>query len=167
MTPSKPDPTIRPRTHWVPCLHICMYMYVQSLVCVICSPQSVLCAVFSLCYVQSLVCVMCSLQFVLRAAFSLCYVQLLVCDAQSLVCVMCRLQSRASSLRSEHASLRWVGKVPTRAHGKGAGWAQGTGPRDGPRKGPRAKTQAPPPPALRQQTRSSHIYNVHYIRSKI
>ena len=41
----------------------------------------------------------------LCAVFSLCY-------EQSLVCVMCSLQSRASSLRSEHASLRSVGKGP-------------------------------------------------------
>ena len=41
----------------------------------------------------------------LCVVFSLCYVQ-------SLVCVMCSLQSRASSLRSEHASLRSVGKGP-------------------------------------------------------
>ena len=36
------------------------------------------CAVVSLCYVQSLVCGMCSLQSVLRAVFSRCYVQFTV-----------------------------------------------------------------------------------------
>ena len=40
----------------------------------------------------------------LCAVFSLCY-------EQSLVCVMCSLQSRASSLRSEHASLRSRGSL--------------------------------------------------------
>ena len=63
-----------------------------------------LCAVFSLCYVQCLVCVLCSLWSVLCAVFSMCYVHFLVC-------VMCSLQSRASSLRSEHASLRSVGRA--------------------------------------------------------
>ena len=64
-----------------------------------------LCLGFSLCYVQSSVCLMCRLQSVLCAVFSLSYVQ-------SSVCLMCSLQSRTSSLRSEHASLRSVGKGP-------------------------------------------------------
>ena len=34
--------------------------YVQVAVCVSCSFQFLLCAVFSLCYVQSFICVMCS-----------------------------------------------------------------------------------------------------------
>ena len=99
-----------------------------------------LCLGFSLCYVQSSVCLMCRLQSVLCAVFSLSYVQ-------SSVCLMCSLQSRTSSLRSEHASLRSVGKGPTRAQGKGPGWAQGKGPT-------RAQGQKlrPSPPPLRQQT---------------
>ena len=45
---------------------------------------------------------MCAIQSVLCAGFSQCYVQ-------ALVSVMCSLQSRAWSLRSEHASIHLVG----------------------------------------------------------
>ena len=64
-------------------------------------------------YVQDLVCVTCWILSVLFAVFSQSYVR-------ALVCVMCSLQSLTSSLRSEHASLRSVGKGPTRAQGKGS-----------------------------------------------
>ena len=47
----------------------CSLSYVQSLVCVMCSLQSLLCAVSSLCDVQSLVCVMCSLWFMLCVVY--------------------------------------------------------------------------------------------------
>ena len=53
----------------------------------------------------------------LCVGFSLCYVQ-------ALVCVMCSLQPRTSSLRSEHAPLRSVGKGPARAEGNGPTRAQ-------------------------------------------
>ena len=74
-------------------------------------------AVFSLCYGQFVVCVMCSLQSVLCAVFSLCYVQ-------SLVCLLYSLQLQTSSLPSEHASARLVGKSPTRARGRAQGNAK-------------------------------------------
>ena len=78
--------------------------------CLMCMFPYVVCAGFCKCYVHCLVCVLCSLRPVLCAVFSPCYVQ-------SLVCVMCSLQWRASSLRSEHASLPSVG-TGTRAHQK-------------------------------------------------
>ena len=49
------------------------YNPIQQLLCV--DFHHVICAGFSLCHAQSLVCVMCSLQSVLSAVFSLCYVQ--------------------------------------------------------------------------------------------
>ena len=55
---------------------------------------------------------MCSFEFVLCAVVSLSYVQFLAfVMCRFLVCVVCSLQSRPSSLRSEHASLRSVGRV--------------------------------------------------------
>ena len=71
----------------------------------------VLCVGVNLCHVQDVVCVMCRLLSVLCAGFSMCYVQ-------SLVCVMCSLESRTSSLRSEHASLRSVGRMHVYVYSK-------------------------------------------------
>ena len=59
-----------PRSYSVPCMYIYIYIHVQSLVCVMCSLCSVLCAGCSLCYVQYFVCVMCSLRSVLCAVYS-------------------------------------------------------------------------------------------------
>ena len=50
------------------------------------------------------------------------------CSVRVLVRVMCSLEPRNSSLRSEHASLRSVGKGPTRTQGKGPAGAPGKGP---------------------------------------
>ena len=77
-----------------------MMCHVQVFVCELCGILSVLCAGFSVPSVKSLVCVMCGLDSVLCAVLR--------------VCVMCNLQSRALRLRSEHASLRRVGKPETR-----------------------------------------------------
>ena len=68
-----------------------------------------------------LVCVMCSFDsvFLTVVGFSLCYVQFLVCVwVLILDCVMCSLQSRPSSLRSEHALLRSVGRMPACIYSK-------------------------------------------------
>ena len=69
--------------------------HVLDKVCVICGLQSALCEGFSLCYL--------GIQSVLRATCRACYVR-------ALRCVMRSSQQRASSLRSEHASLRSVGR---------------------------------------------------------
>ena len=80
-----------------------------------------------MCYGFISACLMCRLVYVLCAVFSLWCVRDLVCDmcgilsvlCTGLVCVVCRLQPRPSSLRSEQASLRSIGKGPTSAQEKG------------------------------------------------
>ena len=90
MRHSKPGPKIRPKHIG---FHACTYIYIYVLyiVCLMCSFQSVLCAVFSLCYMQSFVCIMCSLWSVFCAVFSLCHVQFTV-------------TSLVASLRGSHGS---------------------------------------------------------------
>ena len=67
MRPSKTGPKIRPQTNRAPCMHIQMC----DLEFVLCAVFTlVLRAVFSLCYVQYLVYVMCSLQSVFCAVYS-------------------------------------------------------------------------------------------------
>ena len=94
----KGPPSIKQHTN---CTATC---YVQVLACVMCSCEPVLFAVLRSLYVQLLVCGMCRCWSLLCPVFGLCY-------ARFAVCVKCRLQSRPSSLPSEHASLRSVGRM--------------------------------------------------------